>query len=215
MTATIEDLLHALTRAVNALAAARIRFAVAGGCAVYARGGPASQHDVDLLVKPEDCDRAVRTLARAGLRVCDPPENWLRKVYAGDVLIDIIHRPNDRPVTDDLLDRATVMRIGPAKAPVVGGTDLMVDKMLVFDAHRLDLAPLLHIARDLREQVNWSEVRAQTDRSPYARAFFGLLVDLGIVTETPDDQKGSERHGASAVRGRASAQGAGRGPAHL
>nr|WP_232542436.1 nucleotidyltransferase family protein [Nocardia bovistercoris] len=206
--------MHALTRAVNALADSDIRFAVAGGCAVYARGGPASQHDVDLLVKPDDCDRAVRTLARAGLRVCDPPENWLRKVYAGDVLIDVIHRPNDRPVTDELLDRATVMRIGPAKAPVVSGTDLMVDKMLVFDPHRLDFAPLLHIARDLREQVDWASVRTQTDRSPYARAFFGLLVDLGIVT-APPHEKGSEHDGASAVRGRAPAQGAGRGSAHL
>lgn len=64
MVATIDELLHALTRAVNALAATDIKFAVAGGCAVYARGGPASQHDVDIFVKPQDCAKAVRALAR-------------------------------------------------------------------------------------------------------------------------------------------------------
>ncbi|CAM4072407.1 nucleotidyltransferase family protein [Nocardia ninae] len=181
MVATIDQLLHSLTRAVNALAEADIKFAVAGGCAVYARGGPASQHDVDIFVKPEDCAKAVRTLAEAGLRVCDPPEDWLRKVYDGDVLIDVIYRPNYRDVTDELLDRATPMRIGPTSAPVVSGTDLMVDKLLVFDAHRLDFAPLLHIARDLREQVDWAEARRQTEESPYARAFLGLLDDLGIT----------------------------------
>ncbi|WP_228782143.1 nucleotidyltransferase family protein [Nocardia abscessus] len=181
MVASTDQLLHALTRTVNALAATDIRFAVAGGCAVYARGGPASQHDVDIFVKPEDSARAIQTLARAGLRVCDPPENWLRKVYADDILVDVIHRPNDRDVTDELLDRATEMRIGPAKAPVISGTDLMVDKMLVFDAHRLDLSPILHIARDLREQVDWESAREQTKASPYARAFMGLLDDLGIT----------------------------------
>ncbi|WP_054814712.1 nucleotidyltransferase family protein [Nocardia arizonensis] len=192
MSVSIDELLHALTRAVNALAAADVPFAVAGGCAVYARGGPASQHDVDLLVKPGDCDRAVRSLARAGLRVCDPPEDWLRKVYAGNVLVDVIYRPNDRPVTDELLNRATTMRIGPAKAPVVSGTDLMVDKMLVFDAHRLNFAPLLHIARDLREQVDWAQVAEQTRQSPYARAFLGLLLDLEIVTASQVDGASGE-----------------------
>ncbi|MCP2276103.1 Uncharacterised nucleotidyltransferase [Nocardia amikacinitolerans] len=181
MVATMDELLHALTRAANTLLDAEIRFAVAGGCAVYARGGPASDHDVDLFVKPADTSRAIQALARAGLRVCQPPEDWLSKVYDGDTLIDVIYRPNCRDVTDELLDRATVMRVGPTVAPVISATDLMIDKLLVFDAHRLDLSPLLHIARDLREQVDWAVVRSQTQESPYARAFLGLVDDLGIT----------------------------------
>lgn len=181
MVPTIDQLLHALTRAVSCLSATGIRFAVAGGCAVYARGGPASDHDVDLFLKPEDVSRAVSALVESGLRACDPAEDWLMKVYDGDTLIDLIFRPNCRDVTDELLDRAEVMRIGPTVAPVVSGTDLMVDKLLVFDAHRLDLSPLLHITRDLREQVDWASVRAQTEHSPYARAFLGLIDDLGIT----------------------------------
>ncbi|MGV9821748.1 nucleotidyltransferase family protein [Nocardia xishanensis] len=181
MVATMDELLHALTRAANTLHDAEIRFAVAGGCAVYARGGPSSDHDVDLFVKPTDISRAIQALAKAGLRVCEPPEDWLSKVYDGDTLVDVIYRPNCRDVTDELLDRATVMRVGPTVAPVISATDLMIDKLLVFDAHRLDLSPLLHIARDLREQVDWAAVRSQTKQSPYARAFLGLVDDLGIT----------------------------------
>ncbi|MEV6139562.1 hypothetical protein AB0L63_26615 [Nocardia sp. NPDC051990] len=181
MVPTIDELLHALTRAVNTLADAGIRFAVAGGCAVYARGGPASEHDVDILIKPTDLSRARGALVRGGLRIADPPEDWLTKVYDDGVLIDLIYRPNNRAVTDELLDRADMMRIGPAVAPVISATDLMIDKLLVFDAHRLDLSPLLAIARDLREQVEWERVRKETDVSPYARAFLGLLDDLGVV----------------------------------
>ncbi|WP_280225843.1 nucleotidyltransferase family protein [Nocardia farcinica] len=189
MVATMDELLHALTRAVNALSESDVRFAVAGGCAVYARGGPASDHDVDLFVKPEDASRAVQVLTRAGLRGCDPAEDWLKKVYDRDTLIDIIYRPNCRDVTDELLDRAETMRIGPAVAPVVSATDLMVDKLLVFDAHRLDLSPLLHITRDLREQVDWPQVRAETIHSPYAKAFLGLIDDLGIADTRADMKK--------------------------
>ncbi|MEV6279546.1 hypothetical protein [Nocardia sp. NPDC051832] len=181
MVPTTEELLHALTRTVSTLSGTDIRFAVAGGCAVYARGGPITHHDVDIFVKPEDTGAAVAALAAEGLRVCEPAEDWLTKVYDGDTLIDVIFRPNNRDVTDDLLDRAEEMRIGATRAPVVSGTDLMVDKLLVFDAHRLDLSPLLHIARDLREQVDWSAVRQQSEHSPYARAFLGLLADLGIA----------------------------------
>ncbi|MGY4099886.1 nucleotidyltransferase family protein [Nocardia sp. R16R-3T] len=181
MVPTIDQLLHALTRAVNTLADAGIRFAVAGGCAVYARGGPASEHDVDILIKPGDLPQARSALARGGLRIADPPEDWLTKVYDDGVLIDLIYRPNNHPVTDELLDRADLMRVGPTVAPVISATDLMIDKLLVFDAHRLDLSPLLTIARDLREQVDWERVRKETDISPYARAFLGLLDDLRVI----------------------------------
>ncbi|MEV6335977.1 nucleotidyltransferase family protein [Nocardia vinacea] len=181
MVPTIDQLLHALTRAANTLADAGIRFAVAGGCAVYARGGPASEHDVDIFIKPADLSQARSALARGGLRIAEPPEDWLTKVYDGGVLIDLIYRPNNRAVTDELLDRADMMRVGPTMAPVISASDLMIDKLLVFDAHRLDLSPLLTIARDLREQVDWERVRKETDISPYARAFLGLLDDLGVI----------------------------------
>jgi hypothetical protein len=75
------------------------------------------------------------------------------------------------------------MRIGSTAAPVVSGTDLMVDKLLVLSAHRCDFAPLLQIARDLREQVDWWQVAVQTAKSPYAQAFLTLLVRLSVIDE--------------------------------
>ena len=176
-----DALLQSLTRVVTALDPTGIRFAVAGGLAVYARGGPPSDHDVDIFLKPRDARRAVDVLVAAGLRAVEPPEDWLTKVYDRDTLIDLVYRPNHRPVTDELLDRAALMRVGPTAAPVVSGTDLLVDKLLVLDAHRCDFVPLLQIARDLREQVDWPEVAVETAGSPYARAFLSLLADLSVI----------------------------------
>jgi hypothetical protein len=177
---TMDDLLQTLTRVVNTLARADIRFAVGGGCAVYARGGPPSGHDVDIFLRRQDVAPAVEVLHEAGLRPVDPPEDWLTKVYDGERLVDLIFAASGREITDTFLDRATTMRIGSASAPVVTATDLMIDKLNVLDAHRCDFVPMLQIARDLREQVDWPTVVDQTHSSPYARAFLGLLDDLAI-----------------------------------
>ncbi|SDW50851.1 Uncharacterised nucleotidyltransferase [Amycolatopsis xylanica] len=184
---TEQELLETLTRVVTTMNQTGVRFAVGGGCAVYARGGPPSDHDVDLFLKEEDLPVAVKALVAAGLRAVEPPEDWLSKVYDGDRLVDLIFRPNYRPVTDELLDRASLMRIGPTAAPVLSGTDLLIDKVLVLEAHRCDFTPLLRVARDLREQVDWRRVTEETAESPYAAAFLGLLEALGIIErrETP------------------------------
>ncbi|NKQ57159.1 nucleotidyltransferase family protein [Amycolatopsis sp. K13G38] len=174
-------LLRTLTKVVNTLADRRVEFAVAGGCAVYARGGPPSDHDVDVFVHEGDVHRAQRALGEVGMRPADPPEDWLLKAYDEDVLVDLVFRPNHRTDMAALLDRAETMRIGPARAPVISATDLMVDKLLVLDAHRCDFTPLLHIARDLREQVHWDEVATETAESPYAQAFLMLIESLSVT----------------------------------
>lgn len=177
-------LLHTLTKVVNTLASASVDFAVAGGCAVYARGGPPSDHDVDVFVREEHVQDARRALVAAGMRAVEPPEDWLTKVYDGDVLVDLVFRPNYRTNMAELLSRAEVMRIGPAMAPVVTATDLMVDKLLVLDAHRCDFTPLLPIARDLREQIDWAQVAVETAESPYAGAFLMLVEALSVAEVT-------------------------------
>jgi hypothetical protein len=47
--------------------------------------------------------------------------------------------------------------------------------------HELDYESVVQMARPVREQVNWDEVRRRTDGSPYAAAFFTLGEELGIL----------------------------------
>jgi hypothetical protein len=60
--------------------------------------------------------------------------------------------------------------------------DVMTTKLLAMGEHELDYDNALEIARALREQVDWNVVRRQTGESPYARAFFYLAGELGIVS---------------------------------
>jgi hypothetical protein len=174
-------LLRTLTKVVNTLAGEGIGFAVAGGCAVYARGGPPSDHDVDVFLLEDDVEAAQKALVDAGMRREEPPEDWLTKVYDGDVLVDLIFRPNYRSDMAEVLGRAEQLRVGSALARVVTATDLMVDKLLVLNAHRCDFTPLLPIARDLREQIDWARVAAETAESPYARSFLVLVEALSVA----------------------------------
>src|SRR3954471_18305205 len=102
------DLLVAMKRAAAILRDHDVEFALAGGLAVYARGGPETEHDVDFLLRRSDADRALRVLADAGFRCERPPEEWLFKVFdEGDAMIDLIFAPNNRPeAVDEILERA-------------------------------------------------------------------------------------------------------------
>jgi Uncharacterised nucleotidyltransferase len=176
-----EGLMGTMKRVGAALKLAGIPFALAGGFAAYARGGTSSDHDVDFLLRAQDIDRALESLAEAGFATERPPEDWLVKVYDEGRLVDLIHRPVERPVTDETLADTTPISVSAIQLPVVSATVLMEHKLLSFDQHYCDFAKAIPLARSLREQIDWSGVRRSTADSPYGQAFLVLLDRLGVV----------------------------------
>ncbi|MFD7658114.1 nucleotidyltransferase family protein [Actinosynnema sp. NPDC059797] len=184
MSGVQDDLLRTLTKVAKALRTEGIPFALTGGCAVYARGGPATEHDVDIIVREEDAKNAVSALVAAGMRAATPPEDWLLKVYDGDSLVDLLFRPNEIPVTEETLARAEELAVGSVTLPVMPATEVMISKLLVLDGHRCDFSQLLPFARALREQIDWDKVREATKHSPYAEAFLVLVERLDLLHPT-------------------------------
>ncbi len=174
-------LLPSLKRAAAALRDADVPFAVGGGFAAWARGGSASDHDVDLMVAEADADRALAALASAGMRTDRPPEGWLVKAWDGDVLIDLIYGPSGVSGSEELLKRADVIRVEAMTMPVITADDLLVTKLAALAEHSLDYEGVLRTARELREQIDFDVVRERTAGSPFARAFFHLAEELGVV----------------------------------
>jgi hypothetical protein len=175
------EIKESLKRVAGMLRAADVPFVLGGGLAVWARGGPATGHDLDLMVKPEDAERALEALEAKGLRTEKPPEGWLYKAWDGDVLIDIIFRPVGEPVDDDVFARADELEVSAVPMQVMSVDDVMVTKLKALDEHELDYERPLEFARSLREQIDWESVRRQTHDSPYAKAFFTMVEELGIV----------------------------------
>ncbi|MPY92863.1 MAG: hypothetical protein GEV08_07270 [Acidimicrobiia bacterium] len=163
---------------------AGVPFALGGGLAAWARGGPPTEKDIDLMLREDDTDLALEVLAGGGLRVERPPEGWLVKAYHGDVLVDLIYRPSGIHVDDRFLERCEELGVHAVRMPVMPVDDLIVTKLMALTEHNLDYGPVLEIARALREQVKWADVWDRTCSSPFARAFFALADELGIKQRT-------------------------------
>ena len=177
------ELLDAMKKVAATLRDHGIDFALAGGLAVYARGGAETEHDVDLIMSRRDADAALDLLGNAGFRCERPPEGWLYKVYdEGGAMVDLIFSPNSRPeAVDAILERADVLEVYAIRMKVMSVTDVLATKLLAMKEHEVDYDDVLEIARALREQVDWDEVRERTKESPFAKAYFTLLHELEIV----------------------------------
>ncbi len=176
------DIEQALKKSGAALREAGIPFLLGGSLASWARGGPETRHDLDLMIKPEDVDTAIQALQAAGLRPEDPPEEWLVKAWDGDVLVDLIFAPKGMEMTDEVLARGEVLSVLGMEMRVMALEDVLVTKLMALSEHSLRYESLLPIARALREKVDWDDVRARTSESPFARAFLVMLEGLGVVT---------------------------------
>ena len=107
------------------------------------------------MLKREDAGAA---LEAAGMRRDDPPEEWLVKAWDGDV-----------------------MSVLSMEMRVMAIEDVLTTKLMAVTERHLRYEDLIAIARALREQIDWAQVRAATASSPFARAFFVLVEGLGIV----------------------------------
>jgi Uncharacterised nucleotidyltransferase len=177
----LDALLDTLKRAAAALESERVPYVLGGGLGCWARGGPPSSNDIDLMVKREDAERALAALDKAGMRTERPPERWLYKAWDGPVLIDLIFEPAGVRVTDQLIERGEELNAAGKQIPVMALDDILVTKLLALDEHNADYANLLLIGRALREQIDWPSLRQRTSSSPFASAFFVLIEGLGIT----------------------------------
>lgn len=176
-----DQIKETLKRVAAALRDADVPFLLAGGLAVWARGGPPTGHDLDLMIKPKDADRALQVLEQAGMRPEKPPEGWLYKAWDGEILIDLIFEPIGEAVDEAMFKRAEELEVQAVPMLVMSLEDVMVTRLKALDEHELDYERPLEFARALRERIDWDDVRRRTNGSPYAKAFFTLIEELDIV----------------------------------
>ncbi|MGH3009978.1 MAG: nucleotidyltransferase domain-containing protein [Gaiellaceae bacterium] len=179
---TFEEMLDAMKAAAGALQRHEIPFVLGGGLAVWARGGPKSEHDVDFMIKQEDAEAALAALEEEGLRTEIPPEGWLYKAWhENGTLVDLIFQPTGGPINDEAIERSPVIEVSALRVHVYSLEEVMTGKLLAITEQEPDFGQLLSYARSLREQIDWEDVRARTASSPFARSFFTLVEGLGIV----------------------------------
>ncbi|GAA5114178.1 hypothetical protein GCM10023339_19440 [Alloalcanivorax gelatiniphagus] len=172
---------EALKRVAVTLKESGVPFALTGGYAVWARGGPEPDHDVDFLIAAEDVELAEECLDARGIEVVHPPEDWLFKAYSHGAMVDLIHRHSGAPATRAVVEDADVLEVLSVEMPVLSATEVVVQKMLALDEHYCDFGAMLPVVRALREQVDFDRVREETADSAFAASLLLLLERLGII----------------------------------
>src|SRR5215208_1442093 len=157
------DLEATLKKAASALRGAGVPFLLGGSLASWARGGPETRHDLDLMIKREDVERALAALTAAGMRADDPPEEWLVKAWDGDVLVDLIFSPKGLPIDDAVLARGEELSVLSMQIRVMAIEDVLITKLMAITS------------------------------SPFARAFFVLLKGLEIIPAQRDAPEAGAR----------------------
>jgi predicted nucleotidyltransferase len=115
------------------------------------------------------------------MRTESPPEGWLLKAYDDEVLVDLIFDPQGGPIDDGIFERAEELEVYAMRMKVAALEDVLVQKLLALKEQEPDYSSVLELARALREQVDWDDVRDRTRESPFAKAYFTLLDELEIV----------------------------------
>ena len=131
------ELEDSLKKSAAALRGADVPFLLGGSLASWARGGPETRHDLDLMLKPEDVERAVAALTETDMRFEDPPEEWLVKAYDGDTLIDLIFAPKGIPMDDEAMQRGEVLSVLGMEMRVMALEDVLVTKLMALSEHAL------------------------------------------------------------------------------
>src|SRR3954449_10629913 len=122
-----------LRKATAALNRRRVPFLLGGSLAAWARGGPETCNDLDLMVREEDAERALAALVEAGMRSERPPEEWLLKAWDGEVLVDLIHHAAGVPITDAVIERSDELSVFSVTMRVLPLEDVVTSKLLALN----------------------------------------------------------------------------------
>jgi predicted nucleotidyltransferase len=185
--APADQLLETMMHVAAALRDAEVPYLLAGSFAVWARGGPAHDTDLDFAIKTDDVERAIAALEAAGMRQKRTPEEWLAKVCEGDVQVDLIFDPAGLEIDDEVLERGDDIEVKGMTFRVMAIDDVMTTKLFAFKEHYLDYESTLEMARMVREQIDWDELRRRCAEYAYAQPFFTLAEELGVIGRPDGD----------------------------
>ncbi|MEA2448195.1 MAG: hypothetical protein QOG63_127, partial [Thermoleophilaceae bacterium] len=96
-------------------------------------------------------------------------------------LVDVIFQPRGLEMTDEVFARGDTREVLAISVNLMALEDVFTTKLLSFDEHSCDYQSVLLMARSLREQIDWAQLRERTEGYAFARAFFALVEDLGIA----------------------------------
>lgn len=159
---------------VEALEDAGLKYLFIGGIASGGLGRPRSTHDIDVFVRPEDAELALRALAKKGFRTEKTDPFWLYKGFKENILVDIIFKSKGEIYMDtELYQRSTTAEFHGKQLRLVAPEDLVIIKAAAHSeltpGHWHDALALLTHAT-----IDWDYLLRRARRAP--RRLLSLLI---------------------------------------
>jgi predicted nucleotidyltransferase len=181
--ATFIRVLHA---AVQAVEHAGVPYLLIGGVAESAYGRPLATLDVDMFVRPDQAEAALRALEDEGFDSQRTAPHWLFKAYRDRVVIDVIFcSSGDLYLDDDMLVRSREVEIDGLRVRLIAPEDLVVLKAL---AHSEPTARYWFDALAVlaRSDIDWDYLLHRARHGP-KRILSFLLFAQSLDLPVPDE----------------------------
>lgn len=168
--------------ALAALAAGRVPFLV-GGAYAFARYTGIERHtkDFDIFVLPEDAERTLDVLARAGYQADMTFPHWLGKAFHGEDFIDVIFGSGNSVARVDRLwfDHAVDDEVLGVPVRLIPPEEMVWSKGYIMERERFDGADILHVLRACADRIDWDRLLERF--GAHWRVLLAHLVLYGLV----------------------------------
>jgi predicted nucleotidyltransferase len=172
-----------LERAVRGLEGTGLAHLLIGGVAGGVYGRPLGTMDIDVFVRPDEAERTIEALERAGFQTERTAPHWLYKAYRSGVVIDVIFCSSGDVYLDaEMLARARVGEAHGVRVRLISPEDLIVLKAL---AHSEPTARYWFDALAVlaRSEIDWSYLIRRARHGPkriLSLLMFAQSIDLPV-----------------------------------
>lgn len=169
-------------RSLDILKQAQVLFLVGGGFAFECYTG-ITRHtkDLDLFIRPGDCQLALEALAQAGYQTMISVPHWLAKASYDDDFVDLIFNSSTGygEVNDSWFEHATLDTVLDMTVQLCPVEEMIWSKAFVMARDRFDGADVAHLILSCGDRLDWARL---LDRFGVQwRVLFSHLILFGFI----------------------------------
>jgi hypothetical protein len=169
-------------RTLHILADEQVPFLVGGSHAfLHYTGIVRDTKDLDIFVRREELDRALRALEQAGYQTEITFTHWLAKAFHGDDFIDIVFSSGNGVgvIDDDWFAHAVEAQVLNMPVKLMPVEELIWQKSYIMERERFDGADVAHLVRACADSIDWDHLLARF--APHWQLLFGHLMMFMFV----------------------------------
>lgn len=169
-------------RALHALTAVDIPFLVGGAYALERYTGIARDtKDLDVFVRPGDCERVLRAFDQAGFETELTFPHWLGKAFSRGDMVDVIFSSGNgfARVDEQWFRHAVDEELLGVPVRLIPVEEMIWSKAFVMERERYDGADIAHLLRARASQLDWPRLVRRF--GPHWRVLLSHLVLFGFV----------------------------------